>query len=81
MLYEPLTDDASRDWDLEQMAEQKYREEEYRNEPSQGEVPFASLWDNTLWQDYQENWVEITEFVGVKKPAGMQLGLPFEEVA
>lgn len=41
-----------------------------------GEIPF-----NELWQDYQENWVEITEFVGVKKRAGMQLGLPFEEVA
>lgn len=73
---------AARDWDCEQMAEQKYQQEEYRNEPSRGEIPFASLWDNTLWQDYQENWVEITEFVGPKKPVGraMQIGL-FDEVA
>lgn len=37
--------------------------------------------ENRIWEDYQENWVEITEFVGVKKPAGMQLVLPFEDVA
>lgn len=37
---------------------------------------------NTAWEDFQENWVEITEFVGVRKPIArsMQMGL-FDEVA
>lgn len=64
----------SRDWDYEQMAERKYQQEEYRNQP---EIPF-----NSLWQDYQENWVEITEFVGIKKPVGRAMqGNLFDEVA
>jgi hypothetical protein len=63
----------SRDWEMEQRAERKYHEELY-GEPAAG---------NTLWQDYEDNWVEITEFVGLKKPAvsAVQLGLFDEGVA
>lgn len=58
---------AQADWEREQQSESRYQREVYS--------------DNQLWEDHQENWVEITEFVGLKKPAGIQLGLPFEEVA
>ena len=62
----------SRDWDYEQIAEARYREEEYRNQPE----------PSTAWEDYQANWVEITEFVGIKKPMGRSLQMNlFDEVA
>lgn len=38
---------------------------------------------NTLWQDYEDNWVEMTEFrIPAKSAARLQMELDFsEEVA
>jgi hypothetical protein len=72
-------DSASvRDWEMEQRLERRYEEQQYSDSEDRltGEP-------NTLWEDYAENWLEITEFVGLRKPAAhaLQLGLFDEEVA
>lgn len=59
---------AERDWEFEARAEARYQRE--------------VCTDNRLWEDHEENWVEITEFVGFrKKPLALQLGLFEREVA
>ena len=75
-MYEMTWDDTET-WRQDQIEEQDRREEaRYRRDIVADE-------QNTAWEDYQENWVEITEFVGARKPAAsaLQMGLPFDEVA